>query len=143
MTAATMEKVYRLDDRRVRASAGSVLAYIAYRAYYEDGRCAWPSIETIAAACFIDERTVRRAIDQLIELDYLRVSEDQSWNVRDAETGQLKPSADATGNGAVPGSGRVLWMCRIRDLSKCPVLRMGPIRVRTICPRRPVKMSTN
>ncbi len=90
MTAATMEKVYRLDDRRVRASAGSVLAYIAYRAYYEDGRCAWPSIETIAAACFIDERTVRRAIDQLIELDYLRVSEDQSWNVRDAETGQLK-----------------------------------------------------
>lgn len=89
MTAGTMEKVHRLRDPRVRASAGAVLSYLAYRAHYADGRCAWPSLDTIAQVCFIDRRTVSRALDQLVELGYVRVSPDQSWNERDPETGQF------------------------------------------------------
>lgn len=90
MTAGTAEKVYRLHDGRITPAAGAVLTYLAYRAYYESGRCAWPAIDTIAACCFMSRRTVLRAIDLLKELGYVRVSPDQRWNERDPETGEWK-----------------------------------------------------
>ncbi|MDD6087540.1 MAG: helix-turn-helix domain-containing protein, partial [Bifidobacterium boum] len=89
MTAGTVEKVYRLSDSRLTPVTGAVLAYYAYRAYYMDGRCAWPSLATVASACFCDEKTVRRALTRLCELGYMRVNPDQSWNARNPETGQL------------------------------------------------------
>lgn len=58
MTAGTAERVYRLRDGRVTPAMGAVLTYLAFRAYYEDGRCAWPSRDTIAAATFLSRRTV-------------------------------------------------------------------------------------
>lgn len=88
VTAGTVEKVYRLSDGRLTPVAGAVLAYYAYRAYYMDGRCAWPSLATVASACFCDEKTVRRALTRLCELGYMRVNPDQSWNARNPETGQ-------------------------------------------------------
>ena len=90
MTAGTLEKVYRLDDPRLSATMGAVLAYYAYRAYYPDGRCAWPAVKTVAAACFCDEKTVRRALAGLCDMGYMRLSPDQTWNVRDAASGELK-----------------------------------------------------
>lgn len=90
MTAGTLEKVYRLRDGRVTPAAGAVLAYLAYRAYYANGRAAWPALDTIAAACFIGRKTVIRAIDLLIDLGYLEVAEDQQWNALDSETGMPK-----------------------------------------------------
>ncbi|WP_300744757.1 helix-turn-helix domain-containing protein [uncultured Bifidobacterium sp.] len=54
-----------------------------------DGRCAWPSIETVAAACFCGTRTAYRAVTRLVELGYMRENPDQSWNARDPETGRL------------------------------------------------------
>lgn len=89
VTAGTVEKVYRLSDSRLTPVTGAVLAYYAYRAYYMDGRCAWPSLATVASACFCDEKTVRRALTRLCELGYMRVNPDQSWNARNPETGQL------------------------------------------------------
>ena len=65
VTAGTVEKVYRLSDGRLTPVTGAVLAYYAYRAYYMDGRCAWPSLATVASACFCDEKTVRRALTRL------------------------------------------------------------------------------
>lgn len=88
VTAGTVEKVYRLSDSRLTPVTGAVLAYYAYRAYYMDGRCAWPSLATVASACFCDEKTVRRALTRLCELGYMRVNPDQSWNARNPETGQ-------------------------------------------------------
>ncbi len=88
VTAGTVEKVYRLSDGRLTPVTGAVLAYYAYRAYYMDGRCAWPSLATVASACFCDEKTVRRALTRLCELGYMRVNPDQSWNARNPETGQ-------------------------------------------------------
>lgn len=88
MTAGTIEKVYRLSDDRLTPMMGAVLAYYAYRAYYMDGRCAWPSLATVASACFCDEKTVRRALTRLCELGYMQVNPDQSWNARNPETGQ-------------------------------------------------------
>ncbi|OZG62559.1 zinc finger protein [Bifidobacterium lemurum] len=90
MTAGTMEKVYRLHDDRVTPAAGAVLAYLAYRAYYANGRASWPAIDTISDACFIHRKTVLRAIDLLIELKYLEVAENQQWNAVDSETGMPK-----------------------------------------------------
>ena len=89
VTAGTVEKVYRLSDSRLTPVTGAVLAYYAYRAYYMDGRCAWPSLATVASACFCDEKTVRRALTRLCELGYMQVNPDQSWNARNPETGQL------------------------------------------------------
>lgn len=89
MTAGTVEKVYRLRDERLTPTMGAILAYYAYRAYYMDGRCAWPSIETVAAACFCGTRTAYRAVTRLVELGYMRENPDQSWNARDPETGRL------------------------------------------------------
>lgn len=89
VTAGTVEKVYRLSDDRLTPVTGAVLAYYAYRAYYMDGRCAWPSLATVASACFCDEKTVRRALTRLCELGYMQVNPDQSWNARNPETGQL------------------------------------------------------
>ncbi|RYQ22742.1 hypothetical protein PG2049B_0924 [Bifidobacterium pseudolongum subsp. globosum] len=88
MTAETIEKVYRLSDDRLTPMMGAVLAYYAYRAYYMDGRCVWPSLATVASACFCDEKTVRRALARLCELGYMQVNPDQSWNARNPETGQ-------------------------------------------------------
>lgn len=90
MTAGTLEKVYRLNDPRLSPTMGAVLAYYAYRSYYMDGRCAWPSLGTVAKACFCDEKTVRRALAGLCEIGYMRLSPDQSWNVRDTTTGEFK-----------------------------------------------------
>lgn len=96
MTAGTLEKVYTLHDPRINGAAGAVLSYYAYRAYYADGRCAWPATETIAASCFLDKRTVIRARALLIELGYMRVSPDQTWNARDPETGEWKRKNNRT-----------------------------------------------
>ena len=89
MTAATAEKVWRLKDRRVTPSAGAVLTYLAYRAYYADGRAAWPSLDTIASACFISRATVIRSISLLMELGYVAEG-NQSFNAIDPETGNPK-----------------------------------------------------
>ncbi len=89
MTAGTVEKVYRLRDERLTPTMGAILAYYAYRAYYMDGRCAWPSIETVAAACFCGTRTAYRAVTRLVELGYMRENPDQTWNARDPETGRM------------------------------------------------------
>lgn len=90
MTAGTAEKVYRLRDGRVTPAMGAVLTYLAYRAYYEDGRCAWPSLDTIAACVFLSKRTVIRAIAALIDLGYVRENPNQQWNTVDSETGEWK-----------------------------------------------------
>ncbi len=90
MTAGTAEKVYRLRDGRVTPAMGAVLTYLAFRAYYEDGRCAWPSRDTIAAATFLSRRTVIRALGQLIDLGYVRENPNQQWNQMDPETGEWK-----------------------------------------------------
>lgn len=90
MTAGTAEKVWRLVDRRVTPAAGSVLTYLAYRAHYEDGRCAWPSVETIAECCFISVKTVQRSLALLIELGYVRENPNQGWNAYDPDTGEPK-----------------------------------------------------
>lgn len=89
MTAGTVEKVYRLRDERLTPTMGAILAYYAYRAYYMDGRCAWPSIETVATACFCGTRTAYRAVTRLVELGYMRENPDQTWNARDPETGRM------------------------------------------------------
>ena len=88
--SGTLEKVYRLNDPKISPTMGAVLAYYAFRSYYMDGRCAWPSLTTVAKACFCDEKTVRRALARLCEIGYMRLSPDQSWNVRDTTTGELK-----------------------------------------------------
>ncbi len=90
MTAGTAERVYRLRDERVRPAMGAVLAYLAFRAYYEDGRCAWPAVDTIASATFLSRRTVIRALGQLVELGYVRENPNQEWNRMDPETGEWK-----------------------------------------------------
>ncbi len=90
MTAGTAEKVYRLRDGRVTPAMGAVLTYLAYRAYYEDGRCAWPSTDTIAMSCFLSKRTVIRALGALIDLGYVRQNPNQAWNQMDPETGEWK-----------------------------------------------------
>lgn len=90
MTAGTAERVYRLRDGRVTPAMGAVLTYLAFRAYYEDGRCAWPSRDTIAAATFLSRRTVIRALGQLIDLGYVRENPNQQWNQMDPETGEWK-----------------------------------------------------
>ncbi len=90
MTAGTAERVYRLRDGRVTPAMGAVLTYLAFRAYYEDGRCAWPSRDTIAAATFLSRRTVIRALGQLIDLGYVRENPNQAWNQMDPETGEWK-----------------------------------------------------
>lgn len=90
MTAGTAERVYRLRDERVKPAMGAVLAYLAFRAYYEDGSCAWPSLDTIAAATFLSRRTVIRALEQLIVLGYVRENPNQAWNRMDPETGEWK-----------------------------------------------------
>lgn len=90
MTAGTAEKVWRLLDKRVTPAAGAVLTYLAYRAHYEDGRCAWPSVETIAECCFISVKTVQRSIALLIELGYVRENPNQQWNQLNPETGEWK-----------------------------------------------------
>lgn len=90
MTAGTAERVYRLRDERVKPAMGAVLAYLAFRAYYEDGRCAWPAVDTIAAATFLSRRTVIRALGQLVELGYVRENPNQEWNRMDPETGEWK-----------------------------------------------------
>lgn len=90
MTAGTAERVYRLRDGRVTPAMGAVLTYLAFRAYYEDGRCAWPSLDTIASCCFLTRRTVSRAIASLIELGYVRENPNQMWNQYDSETGEWK-----------------------------------------------------
>lgn len=87
MTAGTQEKVLRLRDPRLTCAQKAVLSYLALRAYYMDGRCAWPAIRTIAGSVAVDERTVKRAIKTLIDLGYVRLSADQSWNAHNAETG--------------------------------------------------------
>lgn len=90
MTAGTAEKVWRLLDKRVTPAAGAVLTYLAYRAHYEDGRCAWPSVETIAECCFVSVKTVQRSIALLIELGYVRENPNQQWNQLNPETGEWK-----------------------------------------------------
>jgi len=90
VTAGTAEKVWRLLDKRVTPAAGAVLTYLAYRAHYEDGRCAWPSVETIAECCFISVKTVQRSIALLIELGYVRENPNQQWNQLNPETGEWK-----------------------------------------------------
>ncbi|PAU67626.1 hypothetical protein B1400_1598, partial [Bifidobacterium italicum] len=90
MTAGTAERVYRLRDGRVTPAMGAVLTYLAFRAYYEDGRCAWPSVDTIAASTFLSKRTVTRAIGALIDLGYVRQNPNQAWNQMDPETGEWK-----------------------------------------------------
>lgn len=90
MTAGTAERVYRLRDGRVTPAMGAVLTYLAYRAYYEDGRCAWPSTDTIAMSCFLSKRTVIRALGALIDLGYVRQNPNQAWNQMDPETGEWK-----------------------------------------------------
>lgn len=90
MTAGTAERVYRLRDGRVTPAMGAVLTYLAFRAYYEDGRCAWPSRDTIAAATFLSRRTVIRVLGQLIDLGYVRENPNQQWNQMDPETGEWK-----------------------------------------------------
>ncbi|WP_052118744.1 helix-turn-helix domain-containing protein [Bifidobacterium saguini] len=96
MTAGTLEKVYGLSDPRLTPAAGAVLAYYAYRSYYPDGRCAWPATAKVAESCFMDKKTVIRARDLLIELGYMRVAPDQTWNARDAETGEWKRKNNRT-----------------------------------------------
>ncbi len=90
MTAGTAEKVFRLRDKRLKPAAALVLIHLAYRAHYEDGRCAWPSLESIAQACFISRASVVRGIEQLKALGYVRVSPNQRWNEYDAETGEWR-----------------------------------------------------
>ena len=90
MTAGTAEKVFRLRDKRLKPAAALVLIHLAYRAHYEDGRCAWPSLESIAQACFISRASVARGIEQLKALGYVRVSPNQRWNEYDAETGEWR-----------------------------------------------------
>jgi len=90
LTAGTAEKVWRLLDKRVTPAAGAVLTYLAYRAHYEDGRCAWPSVETIAECCFVSVKTVQRSIALLIELGYVRENPNQQWNQLNPETGEWK-----------------------------------------------------
>lgn len=90
MTAGTAEKVFRLRDKRLKPAAALVLIHLAYRAHYEDGRYAWPSLESIAQACFISRASVARGLEQLKELGYVRVSPNQRWNEYDAETGEWR-----------------------------------------------------
>lgn len=90
MTAGTAEKVFRLRDKRLKPAAALVLIHLAYRAHYEDGRYAWPSLESIAQACFISRASVVRGIEQLKALGYVRVSPNQRWNEYDAETGEWR-----------------------------------------------------
>lgn len=88
MTAGTLEKVWRLNDPRLTPAAKSVLSYLAYRAYYADGRAAWPSVDTVSRATGCSRATVHRAVSMLVELGYLRAADDQSWNARNAVTGE-------------------------------------------------------
>lgn len=90
MTAGTAEKVFRLRDKRLSPSAALVLIHLAYRAHYEDGRYAWPSLDSIAQACFISRASVVRGIEQLKALGYVRVSPNQRWNEYDATTGEWR-----------------------------------------------------
>ena len=60
----------------------AVLGYMAFRAYYADGRCAWPSIATISESIGYSERQVQRSLRDLEELGYVRRSPDQSWNAQ-------------------------------------------------------------
>ncbi len=90
MTAGTAEKVFRLRDKRLKPAAALVLIHLAYRAHYEDGRYAWPSLDSIAQACFISRASVARGLEQLKELGYVRVSPNQRWNEYDAETGEWR-----------------------------------------------------
>lgn len=90
MTAGTAEKVFRLRDKRLKPAAALVLIHLAYRAHYEDGRYAWPSLDSIAQACFISRASVARGIEQLKELGYVRVSPNQRWNEYDATTGEWR-----------------------------------------------------
>ena len=90
MTAGTAEKVFRLRDKRLKPAAALVLIHLAYRAHYEDGRYAWPSLDSIAQACFISRASVVRGLEQLKELGYVRVSPNQRWNEYDAVTGEWR-----------------------------------------------------
>ncbi len=90
MTAGTAEKVFRLRDKRLKPAAALVLIHLAYRAHYEDGRYAWPSLDSIAQACFISRASVARGIEQLKALGYVRVSPNQRWNEYDATTGEWR-----------------------------------------------------
>lgn len=90
MTAGTAEKVFRLRDKRLKPAAALVLIHLAYRAHYEDGRYAWPSLDSIAQACFISRASVVRGIEQLKALGYVRVSPNQRWNEYDATTGEWR-----------------------------------------------------
>ncbi len=132
MTAGTAEKVFRLRDKRLKPAAALVLIHLAYRAHYEDGRYAWPSLDSIAQACFISRASVARGLEQLKELGYVRVSPNQRWNEYDAETGEWRrKSYRTTPSWIWIRSGRWVRGLNLRRLILRP-LRMPGVSICTV-----------
>lgn len=71
----------------VRGTAKFVLVFLARKAYYDDGRAAWPSLATIGEHCGCDERTVRRALAWLQEERWIEPG-DQDFSAKDPRTGR-------------------------------------------------------
>ncbi|NEG89818.1 helix-turn-helix domain-containing protein [Bifidobacterium aerophilum] len=86
MTTYTMVWVQK-HVHDVRNSTKTVLAYLAFRAHFDDGTASWPSIATIAADCGIDERTVQRAIKELVDKGYLELGQ-QGFSAFNPKTGK-------------------------------------------------------
>ena len=86
MTFVTMRWVqeHALD---VFKAPKTVLAYLAMKAHFDDGTAAWPSMETIATECGLSVRTVQRSIDQLVDMGWLELGE-QDFSRIDPRTGR-------------------------------------------------------
>jgi hypothetical protein len=74
--------------RDVKNTAKFVLVFLARKAYYDDGRGAWPSLATIGEHCGCDTRTVRRALESLQSMGYIEPG-DQHFSARDPKTGRM------------------------------------------------------
>lgn len=86
MTFVTMRWVqeHALD---VFKATKTVLAYLAMKAHFDDGTAAWPAMETIATECGLSVRTVQRSIDQLVDVGYLELGQ-QDFSRIDPRTGR-------------------------------------------------------
>ncbi|OXN00276.1 helix-turn-helix domain-containing protein [Bifidobacterium vansinderenii] len=74
MTVVTMVWVQK-NVTCVGNATKSVLAYLAFRAHFDDGTASWPAVDTISHDLGIGRRTVQRAMDRLLEIGLIELGQ--------------------------------------------------------------------
>ena len=109
MTVVTMVWVQK-NVTCVGNSTKAVLAYLAFRAHFDDGTASWPAVDTISHDLGIGRRTVQRAMDRLLEMGLIEYGQ-QDFAGFNPKTGESVRQDRRT----------VVWNVVCRDIPAEPV----------------------